>query len=63
MKQFCITWIQDKNCVLFNWSKLSLLINKFAVKRTTQKQWNRKPALEGSTDEPYTCNLNLSFVV
>lgn len=63
MKQFCITWIQDKNCILFNWSKSSLLINKFAVKGTVQKEWNRKLALEGSTDEQYIRNLKPSSVV
>lgn len=62
MKHVCITWIQDKNCVLFNWSKSSLLIDKFAVKRTVQKEFNRKSELEGSTNEQYTHNLKPSFV-
>lgn len=63
MKHSCSTWIQYNNCVLFNWSKSSLLIDKFAVKRTVQKYSNRKPVLEGLTNEWYTLSLKPSSIV
>lgn len=36
---------------------------QICYQKNYRKELNRKPALEGSSDEQYTCNLKPSFVV